>query len=152
MSDHHLVMQALSEGEMYAGIILGKDGTPDYHLVLLPDEVSDASWGTARNWALESGGELPTRRELALLYANLREHFERLWYWSSEPQEPRSQLVWGQNFSSGIQTMYGRPFRGRARAVRRLRDDGASAAALQSTQAAAPERVELVEHATPHEG
>lgn len=125
MSDHHLVMQALAEGELYAGIILGKNGTADYHLVLLPGEATEVSWGTARNWALEAGGELPTRRELSLLYANLREHFEREWYWSSEPQEPRSQLVWGQNFTSGIQTMYGRPFRGRARAVRRLPDDAA---------------------------
>ena len=56
-------------------------------------------------------------------FPKVREHFEREWYWSSEPQEPRSQLVWGQNFTSGIQTMYGRPFRGRARAVRRLPDD-----------------------------
>jgi hypothetical protein len=122
MSDHHLVMQALAEGEHYAGIILGKNGVADYHLVLLPGEAAAVSWGTASNWALEAGGELPTRRELSLLYANLREHFEREWYWSSEPQEPRSQLVWGQNFTSGIQTMYGRPFRGRARAVRRVPD------------------------------
>lgn len=123
MSDHHLVMHALAEGELYAGIILGKNGTADYHLVLLPGQASEVSWGTARNWALETGGDLPTRRELSLLYANLREQFEREWYWSSEPQEPRSQLVWGQNFTSGIQTMYGRPFRGRARAVRRITDD-----------------------------
>jgi hypothetical protein len=86
----------------------------------LPGEALEVSWSAAREWASGTGGELPTRRELSLLYANLREHFERVWYWSSEPQEPRAQLVWGQNFTSGIQTMYGRPFRGRARAVRRL--------------------------------
>ena len=125
MSDHHLVIKTLKEGEHYAGIILGKHGETDYHLVLLPGEAADASWGTARGWALENGGELPTRRELALLYANLRELFQREWYWSSEPQEPKSQLVWGQNFTSGIQTMYGRPFRGRARSVRRVLDEEA---------------------------
>jgi hypothetical protein len=118
-------MQALAEGELYAGIILGKNGAADYHLVLLPGQAEEVSWGTARNWALETGGELPTRRELALLYANLREQFERQWYWSSEPQEPRSHLVWVQNFTSGFQSMDGRPVRGRARAVRRLPDDGA---------------------------
>lgn len=123
MSDHHLVAHALAEGELYAGIILGKNGTADYHLVLLPGQADEASWGNARSWALETGGELPTRRELALLYANLREQFEREWYWSSEQQEPKSQLVWGQNFTSGIQTMYGRPFRGKARAIRRILDD-----------------------------
>lgn len=120
MSHYKEILQALQDGEQYAGLILGKDGQPDHHLILLPGEAQDVSWSTAREWALGAGGELPTRRELALLYANLREAFERVWYWSSEPQEPRAQLVWGQNFTSGIQTMYGRPFRGRARAVRRL--------------------------------
>lgn len=120
MSDYTIVKKTLLDGEQYAGLILGKEGKPDHHLVLLPGEAQEVSWSAAREWATEVGGELPTRRELALLYANLREHFERLWYWSNEPQEPRAQLVWGQNFTSGIQTMYGRPFRGRARAVRRL--------------------------------
>lgn len=120
MRDYKEVRQALAEGERYAGVILGKNQDPDHHLILLPGEAEDVSWSMAREWAGGVGGELPTRRELALLYANLREEFQRLWYWSCEPQEPRSQLVWGQNFTSGIQTMYGRPFRGRARAVRRM--------------------------------
>ena len=120
MSNYKEVQASLKEGEQYAGLILGKEGNPDHHLVLLADEVQEISWAAARDWAGGAGGELPTRRELSLLYANLRERFERVWYWSSEPQEQRSQLVWGQNFTSGIQTMYGRPFRGRACAVRRL--------------------------------
>lgn len=120
MSEREQITSTLNEGEHYAGLILGKEGMADHHLILLPGEAEDVPWSTARNWAIEIGGELPTRRELALLYANLREHFQRMWYWSSEPQEPRSQLVWGQNFTSAIQTMYGRPFRGRARAVRRI--------------------------------
>ena len=120
MSNYKDVRAGLNEGEQYAGLILGKEGTPDHHLVLLPGEAQEVSWVAAREWAGTIGGELPTRRELSLLYANLREQFERVWYWSVETQEPRSHLVWGQNFTSGIQTMYGRPFRGRARAVRRL--------------------------------
>lgn len=123
MSDYRNVKNTLGEGEQYAGLILGKEGKPDHHVVLLAGEAQDVSWSAAREWAIGIGGELPSRRELALLYANLREHFDRLWYWSSETQEPRAQLVWGQNFTSGIQTMYGRPFRGRARAVRRLPAD-----------------------------
>jgi hypothetical protein len=123
MSDFKNVKAALQDGEQYAGLILGKEGKPDHHLVLLPGEALEVSWAMAGAWARENGGELPTRRELALLYANLREQFERVWYWSCETQEPRAQLVWGQNFTSGIQTMYGRPFRGRARAVRRLADE-----------------------------
>lgn len=120
MSNYKEVKAGLNEGEQYAGLILGKEGSPDHHLVLLPGEAQEVSWAAAREWAATAGGELPTRRELALLYANLREEFDRVWYWSVDTQEPRSHLVWGQNFTSGIQTMYGRPFRGRARAIRRL--------------------------------
>jgi hypothetical protein len=120
MSPKDFVQETLNQDESYAGIILGKDGMPDYHLVLLPGDVEDVSWGVASAWAAESGGALPTRRELSLLFANLREQFARVWYWSSEQCDTRSQLVWGQNFASGIQTMYGRPFRGHARAVRRV--------------------------------
>jgi hypothetical protein len=111
--------EPLRDGELYAGLILGKNGD-GHHLVLLPGDAVDVSWPAAREWAIGLGGELPTRRELSLLFANLREQFERAWYWSSEPHETRAQLVWGQNFASGIQTVYGRPFRGHARAVRRL--------------------------------
>lgn len=120
MSNYKELIAGLASGEHYAGLILGKDGNTDHHVVLLPGEAEEVSWAAARDWASGVGGELPTRRELSLLYANLKEQFQRVWYWSSEPQEPRAQLVWGQNFTSGIQTMYGRPFRGRARAVRRL--------------------------------
>jgi hypothetical protein len=120
MGEHVQGKEGLKEGEFYAGLILGKDGTPDYHLILLPGDAADVSWPAARDWATEGGGELPTRRELSLLFANLREQFERGWYWSNEHHETRAQLVWGQNFASGIQTVYGRPYRGHARAVRRV--------------------------------
>lgn len=120
MSENTRANLALGEGELYAGVILGKNGEADYHLVLLPGEVSDAGWASAMNWAREIGGELPARRELALLFANQKEQFEREWYWSREPQEGHPHLVWGENFASGIQTVYGRAFRGHARATRRV--------------------------------
>ncbi|MET0858246.1 MAG: DUF1566 domain-containing protein [Telluria sp.] len=123
MSRHDPVRESLNEGEQYAGLILGKDGAPDHHLILLPGDAEDVTWAAARQWAALAGGELPTRRELSLLFANLKDQFRRVWYWSAEPSELRSQLVWGQNFTSGIQTMYGRPFHGRARAVRRVLDE-----------------------------
>jgi len=120
MGEYLRIQEMLKEGEAYAGLILGKDGEADYHLVLLPHDVSDVSWPTAREWAGSQEGDLPTRRELALLFANQRECFDRVWYWSNEQHDTRPQLVWGQNFASGIQTVYGRPFRGHARAVRRI--------------------------------
>jgi hypothetical protein len=120
MCSHKNIKTSLRDGETYAGLILGKSGKPDYHLVLLPGDANDVTWSAARSWALGAGGDLPDRRELSLLHANVKELFNRVWYWSSEQSEARTQLVWGQNFSSGIQTMYGRQFHGHARAVRRV--------------------------------
>lgn len=119
ITSNHLA-PLLNEGERYVGLILGKDGECDYHLFLLPSIVQDVTWDQAQNWAAAHDADLPTRRELSLLFANAREEFERAWYWSNEKHETRAQLVWGQNFASGIQTVYGRPFRGQARAVRRV--------------------------------
>lgn len=120
MSETLQIRETLGESEHYAGLIIGKDGEPDYHLILLNGEVAQAGWSGATGWAKELGGDLPTRRELSLLIANAKEQFEREWYWSREPQAGHPHLVWGQNFASGIQTVYGRAFRGHARAVRRV--------------------------------
>lgn len=120
MNTLEAVRDILKEDECYAGLILGKEGAPDHHLIVLPGDAQDVTWTSAREWAASIGGALPSRRELALLLANQKEQFQRAWYWSSEQSEARSQLVWGQNFTSGIQTMYGRAFPGRARAIRRV--------------------------------
>jgi hypothetical protein len=120
MSRLESVTETLKPGELYAGLILGKGGTPDHHVVLLPGDAQDVSWAAAREWAALAGGELPNRRELSLLIANQKDQFHRVWYWSSEPSETRSQLVWGQNFYSGIQTMYGRQCAGGAAHPRRV--------------------------------
>ena len=120
MSTLESIRQVLQDGETYAGLILGKNGAPDHHLALLPGDAVDVTWSAARTWAISLGADLPSRRELALLLANQKEQFQREWYWSSEQSEARAQLVWGQNFSSGIQTMYGRAYQGRARAIRRV--------------------------------
>ena len=57
----------LACGEHYAGVILGKDGTPNYHLILLPGDENEITWEKAEEWATSINGELPTRREQALL-------------------------------------------------------------------------------------
>ena len=33
----------LAPGEIYAGLILGKDGQHDYHVVLLPDDAGSST-------------------------------------------------------------------------------------------------------------
>ena len=114
----------LNPGERYAGLILGKDGDPSYHLVLLPGQADDITWEKAMEWAGKQGGEyvasLPTRREQALLSANLKEEFEERAYWSCEAHESESGWAWYQSFLIGGQISNHRLNELRARAVRRL--------------------------------
>ena len=114
----------LAAGEHYAGLVLGKDGEPSYHLVLLPGQADDITWDKAMEWAGKQGGEyvasLPTRREQSLLYANLKEEFEERAYWSCEAHESESGWAWCQSFSYGLQSTGSRYCALRARAVRRL--------------------------------
>ncbi len=109
---------AAFSGGIYAGIIRGVAGAPDQHLVLLPGDVDDVNWEAANAFAASAGGELPTRAEQALLFANLKDQFEPRWYWSSEQAGP--SLAWTQGFFGGYQNSYYRSYEGRARAVRRL--------------------------------
>ena len=110
----------LAAGERFAGLVLGEDGAPDYYLILLPGEVEDAQWGRASEWAAEQGGELPTRREQSLLFANLKDEFEGAYYWSAEKHESNSGWAWCQNFGYGNQSYYRQGLELRARAVRRF--------------------------------
>jgi hypothetical protein len=111
----------LAPGETYAGIMLGEDGKPSHHLVLLPGDKNSDGWSSAKTWAAEQGGELPTRREQSLLFANLKGSFQATWYWSGEEYESDRAYAWCQYFSGGGQ--YGDRKDNdncRARAVRRL--------------------------------
>jgi hypothetical protein len=110
----------LNAGEVYAGILLGKDGVPDQHIILLPGDAEELDWEAAKAWAAEVGGELPTRREQHLLIANLKEEFESNWYWSSEQHASHSDYAWYQRFSNGGQGYGHKDLELRARAVRRL--------------------------------
>lgn len=110
----------LAEGEIYAGLILNDDGTPAHHLVLLPGDHEDTTWQAAVDWAKSIGGELPTRREQSLLFANGKQYFEQDWYWSSELHASEPSYAWCQDFSYGGQ-YGGHLYRQcRARSVRRL--------------------------------
>jgi hypothetical protein len=110
----------LKQGEHYAGIILGKDGAPDHHLILLPDEAIDINWENAKKFAAKAGGELPDRREQSLLFANLKEHFKGRWYWSGEQHASDSNYAWHQYFGYGHQFNSSKSYEGCARAVRRV--------------------------------
>ncbi|MDN7489480.1 DUF1566 domain-containing protein [Burkholderia sp. AU45274] len=108
----------LNAGEHYAGILIGKNGAPNHHVILLPGDDGERDWEAAKEWAASIGGELPTRREQSLMFANLGEQFKRDWYWSTE--ENGSGWAWSQDFYLGYQTTSVKSAALRARAVRRL--------------------------------
>lgn len=118
MSKQQFMAENLHGGEIYAGLILGKDGAADYHLFLQPGAATGVTWQLAMDWAKKLGHSLPTRAEQALLFANLKHEFEPRYYWSSEQAGPSS--AWGQFFDDGSQHYDYRSYEGRARAVRRL--------------------------------
>jgi hypothetical protein len=120
MSKAQWIAENLKAGEQYAGLILGKNGEPDHHLILLPGEAEAVTWDQAKEFAKKAGGELPTRREQALLFANLKEEFKQAWYWSGEQHASDSDCAWGQYFSNGGQYLTSPSTELRARAVRRL--------------------------------
>jgi hypothetical protein len=110
----------LQPGERYAGIVLGHDAEASYHLILLPGDAEGLTHDAALKWAADAGGELPSRREQALLYANLKSEFKEAWYWSAQLHESYPDYAWYQYFLVGSQTFSYRNYELRARAVRRL--------------------------------
>ncbi len=111
----------LEGGEHYAGLITGKDGEASYHLILLPDSPTDyLNWQAAKDWAKRMGGDLPTRREQSLLFANCKEQFEARYHWSNEQFASVASYAWCQTFDYGYQTTSHIHDEIRARAVRRV--------------------------------
>jgi hypothetical protein len=128
----------LNEGEIYAGLSRDPDTGAWHHLVLLPDlPDKDLAWQEAIDWAKSVGGELPTRWESALLYANARDHIDdSYWHWISTPFAGDERYAWSQLFGYGNQGYDHKDYAGLARAVRRVPFEG--------TMAAARERMERV--------
>lgn len=108
----------LAAGERFAGLVLNEDGTLRHYLIKLAGEVDDIDFEGAREWVASKGGDLPTRQEQALLYANLKAEFSANWYWSSEERE--GGFAWCQTFYVGNQYCNDQSYRLRAVAVRRF--------------------------------
>jgi hypothetical protein len=119
MSKEQFLKENQKAGEVYAGLILGQNGEPDYHLFILPGEAEKVTWSKAKEWAKKAGGDLPTRREQRVLFANAKQHFKPEWYWSGEQHASDSGNAWGQAFGYGLQGYDNKSVEGRARAVRR---------------------------------
>jgi hypothetical protein len=122
----------INSGEHYAGIVLSETGAPSYHLILMSDQARDIQWDKAVEWVASIGGDLPTRSEQALLYANLKNKFDATLYWSREQYAADTSRAWSQDFDGGGQDNDRTSYEGgRARAVRRVlvgTDDAAIAA------------------------
>jgi hypothetical protein len=113
--------QWAEHGGIYAGIMRGETGQPDYHLILVEGDIA-ANWTKAKEWAATINAELPTRREQSLLFANLKDRFNRDWYWSGEQGADDDGYAWLQDFSDGNQSysLSRKAYEYRARAVRRF--------------------------------
>jgi hypothetical protein len=120
MSKAQWIKENLKDGEYYAGILLGENGEPDQHIILLPGQVVGQTWENCKAWAVLQGGELPTRREQRILFANAKGQFDSEWYWSCEQHASNPSYAWSQNFVNGDQDILRKTCEGRARAVRRL--------------------------------
>ncbi len=118
LENSKITLPELKEGQFNAGLILKEDGTPDYWLIGLPGELEAANWQQAMDWAKEQGGDLPDCRELNLLRANARIHFQDDWYWSNKRYG--SNAAFFQYFLSGSQYDYLLSAECRVRAVSRF--------------------------------
>jgi hypothetical protein len=88
-------------------------------IALIKDDASHpaAAWATDLNIEGHNDFYLPSRRELALLYANVPEQFDRIWYWSST--QFSAHTAWVQTFGVGNQDDTRKGGTCAARAVRR---------------------------------
>jgi hypothetical protein len=114
------------QGGIYAGIMRGRDGAPDYHLVVGPEIEGRMNWEDAKHVSTKLNVDgfqdftLPYRKEQALLFANVPELFDEAWYWSCEQRAGSSAYAWAQDFNDGDQDVDLKASELRARAVRRL--------------------------------
>ena len=109
----------LAEGETYIGLI-GNAAGEAHHVILLPGDNDEANHEAALEWAKSIGGDLPTRIEQAMLWANHKDLFQKDWYWSNETHSAAPAFAWFQNFYYGLQYTNHKYGELRARAVRRL--------------------------------
>lgn len=114
------------EGGIYAGVVRGDPGQPDYRLIVCATDGPKGPWKEAGTWAagLEADGHkdftLPKRKEQAVMFGNVPELFEKNWYWSSEQYAGYDDYAWVQGFLYGYQLTTHKDDHCRARAVRRV--------------------------------
>lgn len=116
-----MTLPELQDSEYNAGLVV-ENGKFSHWLILLPAVTDkDLTWQEALDWAKSVGGELPTRFESALLYANVRDQIDTdYWYWTATQHAGEPSWAWGQGFNGGRQHGLHKDIHNRARAVRRV--------------------------------
>jgi hypothetical protein len=111
-------------GGIYAGVVRGRDGAPDTHLIIGPAYEGDLTWDEAVAFAkgvTQKGftdWRLFYRPEGAVAYANVPELFAGKTHWTCEQHADYPGYAWYQHFSNGTQRSWGKDGKLRARAVR----------------------------------
>ena len=115
-------------GGIFAGIVAGQDGQPDYYLVhaTVDFEIDDINWQGAIEAAKTPinsfhDWSLPNRHEARLLAINSPDSFDKgTWYWTATQHAGNDGYAWVQLFDDGNQYADLKSDEYRARAVRRL--------------------------------
>lgn len=114
------------EGGVFAGLARGINGAPDYCVIVGPEMPERRKWDLAIAFAQgididgKSDYALPTRKEQALMFANVPELFKGEIYWSCEQHAADRDYVWGRGFGDGLQGYWTKDYEFCACAVRRL--------------------------------
>jgi hypothetical protein len=113
------------DGGIYAGLVSGfNEIEADYPIIVLPGRMDRGEWKQAMDWAKGQGGELPNRREAAVVWANLgiakTGLFEDAWYWTREENPSGADCAFFQSFDYGDSIWIRKSNDCRAFAVRRL--------------------------------
>ena len=112
------------EGGIFAGVTTKKDGI-HCAVVLLPAKGKVLDRNAAKAWALEQGGELPTRPVAALLFANVQPELSPEWNWTAD--EYNASYAWFCNFDDGNVISIRKSYEGSAVAVRLIEIQGEKA-------------------------
>jgi len=114
------------QGGIYAGARVGRDGAPDYFLIVGPEYDGALTWNRAIDWAAgitvdgHSDFRLPLRIEQSSLFDRVRQLFQPMFYWSGEQHASGSGYAWSQDFAYGNQYDWYKGSYCRARVVRSL--------------------------------
>lgn len=114
-----LTKPELHAGEIYAGLVSGPEGS-GWHVIVLPEDFSPASWDLHEKRAARLGGALPDQVEYALLRTYLPNLFQRDNYWSGQVHSFAHRCAWYQNFTTGGWQYADKRLHMRARIIRRV--------------------------------